>query len=659
MTLASPPATATPQPVADTGRDDALDLLTQAADVLRAAGREDLVGRLHHERRRVTDPLCDVLVVGEFKKGKSALVNALLNARVCAVDADAATAVPTVVRYGPTLEVRVVRSNLIEHPSAPDSSETAATPTQEPAIDDREASAGDPIELPELAQYTTDLGDGSTTSSVRSVVVEVPRQLLAQGLLLIDTPGVNGGLTSAHAAATLRALAMSDALVFVTDASQELTAPEMDFLRQAYRMCPTVVCVLAKTDFYPDWRRILELDRAHLERAGMPFTVLPVAAPLRHYALRTGDATLDQESGYPALVAHLQQHVLAAKERLGVRAAAAAVTESVSQLAARVEAEHAILVDPAGERGLVETLERAKRRTQQLRTAAAEWQQILTDRFGDMTSTVELDLAMRIRRVRDDANATIEQTDPAVGWPQFQAWLHQRANEELVEHFAKIREEADRVASAVAERFDLETQHLNLYHDLATEPSVYAVESTPQEFKGMSRSELTLVALRGSTGGAVVSGMVGSWAAIVSTALAASIAVPAGAAGAVLAAVLARRSVKSARQSEVVAHRRDAARHVQRYLEQVELVARKDSRDTMRRVHQRLRNYFRARAAEVYVSASENFEATKKAVRSDHARRRRRLEETGQELATLRDILDRAASLQREEPVPDQATAES
>ena len=47
---------------------------------------------------------------------------------------------------------------------------------------------------------------------------------------------------------------MADAVVFVTDASQELTRSELDFVRQARDLCRTVVCVLTKTDFYPAWR---------------------------------------------------------------------------------------------------------------------------------------------------------------------------------------------------------------------------------------------------------------------------------------------------------------------------------------------------------------------------------------------------------------------
>src|SRR3712207_8676656 len=43
--------------------------------------------------------------------------------------------------------------------------------------------------------------------------------------------------------------------------SQELTAAEVDFIKHAVDMCPNLIVVLTKTDFYPQWQRILDLDR--------------------------------------------------------------------------------------------------------------------------------------------------------------------------------------------------------------------------------------------------------------------------------------------------------------------------------------------------------------------------------------------------------------
>src|SRR5690606_24260135 len=74
-----------------------VDLGLQACE---AYGRGDLASRLAAAKRRLADPAVHIVVAGEFKQGKSSLVNALLGANVCPVDDDVATAVPTYVRYG-------------------------------------------------------------------------------------------------------------------------------------------------------------------------------------------------------------------------------------------------------------------------------------------------------------------------------------------------------------------------------------------------------------------------------------------------------------------------------------------------------------------------------------------------------------------------------
>ncbi|MGH3821508.1 MAG: dynamin family protein, partial [Pseudonocardiaceae bacterium] len=59
--------------------------------------RSDLEARLAQTRARLLDERVRVLVVGEFKQGKSLLVNGLVRAPVCPVHDDMATSVPTVV----------------------------------------------------------------------------------------------------------------------------------------------------------------------------------------------------------------------------------------------------------------------------------------------------------------------------------------------------------------------------------------------------------------------------------------------------------------------------------------------------------------------------------------------------------------------------------
>src|SRR5688500_11637115 len=77
----------------------AFELIDHTTRLVGGHGREDLVDRLRTTHRRLGDPAIRVLIAGEYKKGKSQLINSIVNATVCRVDSDIATATPTVVRW--------------------------------------------------------------------------------------------------------------------------------------------------------------------------------------------------------------------------------------------------------------------------------------------------------------------------------------------------------------------------------------------------------------------------------------------------------------------------------------------------------------------------------------------------------------------------------
>src|SRR3954465_10664254 len=62
---------------------DVLDGLADAPALAQSAGRGDLVERLDAAVRRLRSEEATVAVVGEFKQGKSTLVNALLRTDIC------------------------------------------------------------------------------------------------------------------------------------------------------------------------------------------------------------------------------------------------------------------------------------------------------------------------------------------------------------------------------------------------------------------------------------------------------------------------------------------------------------------------------------------------------------------------------------------------
>jgi hypothetical protein len=397
-----------------------------------------------------------------------------------------------------------------------------------------------------------------------------------------------------------------------------------------------VVSVLTKIDFFPEWRRILEIDRGHLQQAGFDSTVFALSAPLRHHGLRAGDAKLDEESGYPALTNWLVTTVLGDRDRLVERSSAAALRSSLAQIERQLAAERGPLADPSRTRELVERLERAKERSEELRSGAAKWQQTLNDRYGDMISNVDLDLAKRLRSIRKDAVETLSSTDPIDVWSELEHWLYAQTNETMVSHYHQMQLEAEQVAAEVARHFaddsDGVAAELDLGESEAPPQSNLAVGAV--NFGRMGRGELGLVAVRGSASSMSICGMIGTFAAV------AGVAVPVLTPGiALFAAVLGRKAIKAARETEVRTRRSDAMRAVGNYLEETELVARKTSKDNLRRINQSLRAYFQQRAEEFHVSVTESLTAAARAVKMDKDEGDARLKEITTELQRVQTLL--------------------
>lgn len=400
--------------------DDALAELTDAL-----ADRPDLTQRLGAARVRLRRPSTVVCVVGEFKHGKSSLVNGLLGQPVCPVDDDIATAAITLVRHGDPPQA-VVRYRGAADP-----------PAERIAIED-------------VPRYVTEAAARDGAPGVERVDIAVPSSLLADGLALVDTPGM-GGLGAGHAAATLAFLPFADGLVFTTDATSELTATEVDFLEHARSLCPNVMVVVTKIDIAPSWRRIVDLDREHLAARNVDVPIVAVSSALRTAAFEHRDRCLNDRSGFPELIDVLASSIIEPARRT---AAARATTEATAMTDAALVAlatERDALVDPAARERLALEAREAASRLDALQSGGARWNTVLGDRVSDLSTEINHRFRGSVRETTRRLDEQIESIKTGEQWDELARILQTSVAEAVTEAFVGVERGRVEIRAEIAE----------------------------------------------------------------------------------------------------------------------------------------------------------------------------------------------------------------
>ncbi len=590
-------------------------ILTETIAAARSADRDDLVARLEVPAARVRDPRRRIVVAGLGNQGKSRFVNAMLNLDISPVGDDATTAVPMVLAHGAQPRAELV----------------IATST---ATGDRD-----------LRRMPVPLSDIHTAQSAQGRVVRVeiklPNPLLADGIVVIDTPPVGGHATAASAAVLALAPA-ADAVLVLSDASTELTEPEVEFLRQVRELCPAVALILSKIDLYPHWRRVLDADRSHLDRNRLAVPIIPVSALLRDHAMRLQDQQLGRESGFGILFDFLREQVVARDEAAARRAVALDISAAAEHLALALGSELVALRDPERAAAAIRELRTAKVQAEDLHRRTAAWQQTLGDGVTDLAGDIEHDLRDRLRTIARTAEDWIDENDPVRRWDTLEQWLTQTTDTAIGDNLLWTHHRAIHLAERVAEHF-LEFGAVDLpsvRSGAAVDDSRVAAVTLADLEPDLGVGHKLLVGLRGSYGGMV---MVGLASTVAGLALINPVSLGAG-------VLLGGKAFRDDQRERLARRRNEAKVAVRRYLDDVSFEASKRSRDRLHGIHRILRDHFTGIADRSLRSINDSLQAAQDAAGVETAQRNRREAELERQLRVVAELRRHADAVLPEPP---------
>ncbi|MGO9883598.1 MAG: dynamin family protein [Solirubrobacteraceae bacterium] len=305
----------------------ALDELVALAGGLLPAGS---VRDVEAARVRLDEDLFNLVVLGEFKRGKSTLINALLGRDLLPTGVVPLTTAITIVGFGPVerLTVQYEGGRRRQHP------------------------------LDELAEYVTEALNPGNRLGVEAARIALPDTLLAGGLQLVDTPGI-GSIHSHNTEAARGFLPKVDAALCVLDAGQPLTESERELFIDAAARVPRLLFVVNKVD--------------HLEADEVEASTSFLTGALRELIGAEPElfgVSARRRIGLEALTERLRQLATHERDQL--------LTRSVSRLAhaAAVETARAARFETRATELPLEELERKadqfERRISELREAGAE-----------------------------------------------------------------------------------------------------------------------------------------------------------------------------------------------------------------------------------------------------------------------------------------------
>ena len=311
--------------------------LLRLADIAESFGASPLAADARSLAERVAEGRFYVACVGQFKRGKSTLLDALVREPLLPTGIVPVTTVPTVVRYGAQGSARV---------------RTANQPWKA-------------IALSEVAQYVAEDHNPENAKRVAGVEVFVPSPLLASGMCFVDTPGL-GSVFVGNTAATQDFIPHIDAAIVVIGADPPISGEELAIVETAAAQVHDLLFVLNKAD------RVTEQER----EAATAFARKLLEARLRHpvgmiYEVSAAERLEGRgpDRDWWQLVADLQNLAEHSGQSLTLAARDRGLRRITDQLLRIVHEERDALMRP---------VEESERRVSALRTTIADAERSMT-----------------------------------------------------------------------------------------------------------------------------------------------------------------------------------------------------------------------------------------------------------------------------------------
>jgi GTP-binding protein EngB required for normal cell division len=439
------------------------DKLLRIASLAEQFNDDQITDDARSAAERIAEGRFYVACVGQFKRGKSTLLNALIGEPILPSGVVPVTAVPTILRFGESLGARVrLRSG-----------------------------EWTDIAIADIEGYVSEVRNPENSKGVAGLEVFAPSPLLGEGMCFVDTPGL-GSVFAGNTAATHAFLPHIDAAIVVIGTDPPIGGDELALVESVAKEIPHILFVLNKADRVTEPERDAAISFARQVLAKRFHH--PVSSIFEISALEQLDNGGSQRD-WAQLVDALEQLVQQSSRQLVRDAEERSVRRLSSQLLIVVKEERDALTRPFDEsEGRIsqvrEIVAQAEQSLNDLGYLFSGEQQRLSKTFGDHRDV----FLKSVREVAHHELGSILQSRPRTNGPRYRRSAMRAAQDVARNHtmpwLETEKRNGEEAYRKIAKRFtDLTADFLSKTRSIRTSELEYLPKELNAEQDFRTRSE--------------------------------------------------------------------------------------------------------------------------------------------------------------------------
>lgn len=288
--------------------------------------RDQDLERIAEIQKKLMENRFHLVVLGQFKRGKSTFINSILGDAVLPTSVIPLTSIVTLIGFGQKEEIQVI-------------------------LQDGSSIC---IDRGQLADFVTEKGNPKNKKNVKHVEISFPSSFLKDGIYIIDTPGV-GSIFENNTDTTYGFLPKVDAAVFMVAADPPISQSEVSFLHDVRQYVQKIFFLQNKVDYlsleerdesmkftFEVLKQALETDHIQL---------LPVSAKLALEGKRKNDLELLKRSGLLEFESLLTEFLTKEKGKMVLQNSIRFIQKVISDIQLILDLEYKAFLTP------IETLE--------------------------------------------------------------------------------------------------------------------------------------------------------------------------------------------------------------------------------------------------------------------------------------------------------------